>query len=145
MMADDGTNGNRYQKKHEKKMRVSPFSRLDIPSCGKYCDHDNRQQSKNFRGIAMEENTRVHLIVSGRVQGVFFRAETQQAAARFGVSGWVRNKRDGTVEAVAEGKKNDVMSLIEWCKTGPPLSRVERVNVTWQDYLGKFSDFSVRY
>jgi len=93
----------------------------------------------------MQENARVHLLIFGRVQGVFFRAETQQAAARCGVFGWVRNKRDGTVEAVVEGRKSDVLSLIDWCNTGSPRSRVERVEVIWQDYLGEFGDFSVRY
>ena len=71
--------------------------------------------------------------------------ETQKAASRFGVTGWVRNKRDGTVEAQVEGLKADVISLINWCKTGPPVSRVEKVDVTWQDYQGRFPDFSVRY
>ena len=93
----------------------------------------------------MEEKTRAHLIVSGRVQGVCFRMETQKAALRFGVTGWVRNKRDGTVEANVEGLKADVISLIDWCKKGPPVSRVEKVDVTWQDCQDRFSDFSVRY
>ena len=93
----------------------------------------------------MQETARAHLIVSGRVQGVCFRAETQRAAKTFGVSGWVRNKRDGTVEAVVEGAKQDVMSLINWCKTGPPLSRVEKVDVTWQDCQGELSEFGIRF
>ena len=93
----------------------------------------------------MEENTRARLIISGRVQGVFFRAETQKAATRLGVRGWVRNQRDGTVEAVAEGPKDDVMSLIDWCRTGPPSARVETVDVAWHDYQGEFGDFSVRF
>jgi len=93
----------------------------------------------------MEQQTRVHLIVSGRVQGGCFRAETQQAASRFGVGGWVRNKRNGTVEAVAEGAADDVTSLINWCKSGPPISRVEKVDVTRQDYRGEYGRFSIRY
>lgn len=93
----------------------------------------------------MEDNTRAHLIVSGRVQGVFFRAETQKAATRLGVSGWVRNKHDGTVEAVVEGPEKDVMSLIDWCRIGPPVARVAKVDATWQDYQGEFGDFSVRF
>ena len=93
----------------------------------------------------MEENARAHLIVSGRVQGVYFRAETQKAAAIFGLHGWVRNKRDGTVEAIVEGSKKDVMSLINWCKTGPPLSRVEKVDVDWQACHGEFSEFDINY
>ena len=93
----------------------------------------------------MEEKARAYLIVSGRVQGVFFRAETQKAATIFGVYGWVRNRRDGTVEAVVEGATNDVISLINWCKTGPPISRVAKVEVTWQDYQDEFGKFGVRY
>lgn len=93
----------------------------------------------------MEEKAKAHLVVSGRVQGVCFRAETQKAAMRLGVSGWVRNKRDGSVEAVVEGEKSDVLSLINWCKTGPPISRVEKVDVTWQNYQGEFGEFDVRY
>ena len=93
----------------------------------------------------MEEKARAYLIVSGRVQGVCFRAETQRAARTVGVSGWVRNKRDGTVEAIVEGSKKDVMSLINWCKTGPPLSRVEKVDVSWQDCHGEFSEFGINY
>ncbi len=93
----------------------------------------------------MEAKARAHLIVSGRVQGVCYRAETQQAASLFGVNGWVRNKPDGTVEAVVEGAAGDVRSLINWCKTGPDISRVAKVAVTWQDYLGEFTEFRVRY
>lgn len=93
----------------------------------------------------MEDNTQAHLLISGRVQGVCFRAETQKAAARYGVTGWVRNKRDGRVEAVVEGKKADVVSLLNWCETGPPISRVDNVDVTWQDYRGEFTEFDIRY
>jgi acylphosphatase len=97
------------------------------------------------REDAMEENARAHLVVSGRVQGVFFRAETQKAAMVFGVSGWVRNRRNGTVEAVVEGARKDVLSLINWCNTGPPLSKVDRVEVTWRTFNGEFSEFGIRY
>jgi acylphosphatase len=93
----------------------------------------------------MEEQARAHLIVSGRVQGVCFRAETQRAARIFGVSGWVRNRRDGTVEAIVEGAKKDVTSLINWCNAGPRLSRVETVDITWQNFNGEFSEFGIRY
>lgn len=93
----------------------------------------------------MEDKAKAHLLISGRVQGVCFRAETQRAATRYGVFGWVRNKRDGRVEAVVEGTKADVISLINWCKTGPPISRVDKVDVTWQDYQGEFPEFVIRY
>ena len=68
----------------------------------------------------MEETVRAHLIISGRVQGVFYRMETKSAADRFGVSGWVRNRRDGRVEALVEGEKQQVDALIQWCRKGPP-------------------------
>ncbi len=92
----------------------------------------------------MEPRARAHLIVSGRVQGVCFRMETQKAATIFGVCGWVRNRRDGTVEAVVEGAKDDVTSLINWCKKGPPISRVEEVDVSWQDCRDEFRTFGIR-
>lgn len=93
----------------------------------------------------MGEKARAHLIISGRVQGVFFRAETSRAAGIYGAFGWVRNVPDGTVEALIEGEKNDVVSLINWCKKGPPASRVDNVTVDWQDYEGAFDAFDVRY
>lgn len=93
----------------------------------------------------MDEKKRAHLIIFGRVQGVFFRAETQRAANQIGASGWVRNKMDGTVEAVVEGDANKVIETIEWCKKGSPRSHVEKVDVTWQEYKNEFNGFSVRY
>lgn len=93
----------------------------------------------------MEQRTRVHLTITGRVQGVFFRVETQRAALRFGVAGWVRNRRDGSVEAVAEGANTDVQSLIQWCHNGPPNARVDDVKISWQEHLGEFERFEVRY
>ena len=93
----------------------------------------------------MEQNARAHLIITGRVQGVFFRVETQRAARQFGVTGWVRNKRDGSVEAAAEGTKTDVQSLIQWCHTGPPNARVDDVKISWQEHSGEFERFEVRY
>jgi acylphosphatase len=93
----------------------------------------------------MEKQVRVHAIISGRVQGVFFRAETQRAAERFGVFGWVRNKRDGTVEAVFEGRQQDVDAVLNWCREGPRMSRVDKVDVNWLDYAAEFESFDVTY
>jgi acylphosphatase len=93
----------------------------------------------------MEDNARAHLIISGRVQGVYFRAETQRAALRQGVTGWVRNKRDGTVEADVEGARKDVMALIDWCKSGSLLSKVDKVDVRWENYQGALDTFEVRF
>jgi acylphosphatase len=93
----------------------------------------------------MESNVRAQVIISGRVQGVFFRAETQQAALRLGVCGWVRNRPEGTVEAVFEGDSQLVEKAIEWCWKGSPMARVADVKVQMQDYTGEFDDFSVTY
>jgi acylphosphatase len=88
---------------------------------------------------------RAHVYVSGRVQGVFFRSETEEEALRRGVTGWVRNTPDGRVEAVFEGEKQKVDELIEFCRHGPPGARVGNVEVTWESYKGEFSGFRTRY
>jgi acylphosphatase len=93
----------------------------------------------------METNIRAHVVIAGRVQGVFFRAETQSAAQRLGVVGWVRNRRDGTVEALFEGPKAAVQQAVDWCWQGSPMGRVSDVNVQWEEYTGEFDSFSVTY
>lgn len=93
----------------------------------------------------MTEQVRAHLIISGRVQGVCFRMETQDAAQRHNVNGWVRNLPNGSVEAVLEGPDVAVNQTIEWCRQGPPLSRVYDVKVDWEDYQGEFDRFSITY
>ena len=93
----------------------------------------------------MAENVRAHLIITGIVQGVFFRMETQRAANKYGVNGWVRNQRDGSVEAVVEGPKENVESLIEWCRHGPPRATVNDVDIGWEQYRGEFSEFRVSH
>jgi acylphosphatase len=89
--------------------------------------------------------TRAHVLISGRVQGVFFRAYTQRAAQERGVWGWVLNTRDGQVEAVFEGEKEMVEDMVRWCHQGSPMSNVVDVKVFWQEFTGEFEDFSVRY
>ncbi|MBC7130530.1 acylphosphatase [Candidatus Bathyarchaeota archaeon] len=88
---------------------------------------------------------RAHVYVSGRVQGVFFRATTRYEASKRGVKGWVRNLPDGRVEAVFEGDKKAVMQLIEFCKRGPPGALVTKVDVIWEPYKGEFGDFRIVY
>jgi acylphosphatase len=85
-----------------------------------------------------------HVIVSGRVQGVFFREETRRAAERLGVTGWVRNRTDGTVEAVFQGSEAAVNEAIAWCRQGSPMSKVADVKVTWQDGSDVASGFVIR-
>lgn len=86
-----------------------------------------------------------HVVVSGLVQGVWFRASTQRKAEELGVKGWVRNTEDGCVEAVFEGDKSRVEDMIAWCRQGPPKAAVEDVKVNFTDYSGAFSNFTVRY
>lgn len=93
----------------------------------------------------MEENARARLLVSGRVQGVAFRWETQRAAARRGVRGWVRNLPDGRVEAVVEGPSEQVNDLVDWCRKGPPVARVDSLDIQWEDYRGEFDDFEITF
>lgn len=88
---------------------------------------------------------RAHVFVSGRVQGVFFRSETRYEAKRRKVAGWVRNTSDGRVEAVFEGEKEDVEKVIDFCRRGPSGARVMKIDVRWEDYIGEFKDFKVRY
>ena len=86
---------------------------------------------------------RVHLIIEGIVQGVFFRANIREKAERSNVHGWVRNRPDGTVEAVFEGEEEPVKKLMEWCHHGPPGAVVKNVNREWQVYEGEFKNFTV--
>lgn len=91
------------------------------------------------------EKARAHVIVEGRVQGVFFRAHTQEMADLLNLTGWVKNRRDGRVEALFEGEKGKVQQMIEWCHQGPSEARVTKVLVTWEDYAGEFKNFSIAY
>ncbi|MEF8775450.1 MAG: acylphosphatase [Haloarculaceae archaeon] len=79
-----------------------------------------------------EERTRAHVHVTGRVQGVFFRATTRDRARRLAVDGWVKNLADGRVEAVFEGPAEDVAELIEFCHEGSDAARVEDVEVAYE-------------
>ena len=88
---------------------------------------------------------RVHVEVSGMVQGVFFRDSCRGEAQARGVSGWVRNTSAGTVEAEFEGGDDDVDAVVAWCRSGPPQADVERVDVTAADPTGDIgSGFEVR-
>jgi acylphosphatase len=88
---------------------------------------------------------RIHVYISGTVQGVAFRAKTRNEAIRNHVSGWVRNLPDGGVEAVFEGKTEDVERVVGWCRVGPSLAVVERVEALEEPYSGAFKEFSIRY
>ena len=88
---------------------------------------------------------RALILVSGRVQGVFFRDHTRTWAGSLGLTGWVRNLGDGRVEVLAEGEKDKLESLIGRLKEGPPLAMVESVDVTWEEYEGKFPVFRIAW
>ena len=91
------------------------------------------------------ELKRVHLFISGRVQGVWFRASMSNEGAKLGLKGWARNLDDGRVEAVIEGMEHDVEKLIAWCHNGPPMARVDDIVVENEDVTGKESAFKTRY
>jgi acylphosphatase len=88
---------------------------------------------------------RVRLNVVGRVQGVFYRANTRREALSLGLTGWVRNLPDGSVEVVAEGEEDQVEKLISCCRRGPPLAIVRSVEVKRESPVNEFKTFSVRY
>lgn len=88
---------------------------------------------------------RMHVFISGRVQGVFFRARTREAALSLNLTGWVRNLYDGRVEAVFEGKDEDVQTMMEWCKKGPPYAIVKQVDALEEAPTGEFRDFQIIY
>ncbi len=87
---------------------------------------------------------RAHLLISGRVQGVFFRANTLDEARRLELTGWVKNCYDGSVEAVFEGEEQKIEQMIAWCYQGPPYALVRDVGVTWEKYTGEFNSFSIK-
>lgn len=86
---------------------------------------------------------RARILISGLVQGVFFRRETTSIARRLGLTGWVRNLSDGRVESIAEGEKARVDELIRFCHSGPPGARVRNVEVEWLEYTGEFRGFRI--
>ena len=89
------------------------------------------------------KKVRAHLTIQGIVQGVYFRSDTSGLARRHNCSGWVRNTSNGSVEAVIEGEEAEVKKVVEWCRSGPPMSRVDRVQALWEEYTGEFDGFSV--
>jgi len=90
------------------------------------------------------EKTRAHLKIRGRVQGVYYRASMVREAQNLGLTGWVRNCDDGSVEAVTEGARADVESLIAWSHQGPAGARVDKIDVHWEAPDRSFFGFVVR-
>ncbi len=85
-----------------------------------------------------------HLLIQGRVQGVGYRYVTRREAERLGLTGWIRNRRDGNVEAVVSGPAEAVFQLIEWCNSGPPAARVNRVDATPAEMPDGDGSFEIR-
>jgi len=88
---------------------------------------------------------RVHVLVSGLVQGVFYRDFTQRQAEQLGLAGWVRNLRDGRVEAVAEGSREGIERWLDLLRQGPPSSRVRGVEALWDEEQEELTEFEVRF
>ena len=91
------------------------------------------------------DKCRFHLLISGRVQGVFYRKGAQKKAQELGLSGWAHNTADGRVEIVAEGEKESLDKFIEWCKEGTRVARVDTCEVEYQEYKNEFpGGFTIR-
>ena len=90
-------------------------------------------------------NIRKHLIIEGLVQGVWFRESTRRQAVSLGVSGWVKNRTEGTVEALLEGSGDAVLKLVDWCRKGPSAASVTRIHETEETWRGEFNSFDVVY
>ncbi len=88
---------------------------------------------------------RIHLIISGMVQGVWFRHNTNIAANKLGLKGFVRNLPNGNVEVIAEGDENKIKQLIEFCKQGPEGAHVKNIKIEYQETKNEFRTFSVKY
>jgi acylphosphatase len=85
----------------------------------------------------------LQLFIRGRVQGVYFRASTQREARRLGLTGWVRNRPDGSIEILAEGEEAAIRELYGWAQKGPTAARVERVDTRWRSYAGEYAEFRI--
>lgn len=89
-----------------------------------------------------EEMKRIHAFVSGRVQGVFFRANTKEKADELNCKGFAKNLMDGRVEVIAEGKKENLEKLLEFLKKGPENAKVDNLDFEWKPIKNEFTDFS---
>jgi acylphosphatase len=93
----------------------------------------------------MTDTRRVHVIVEGRVQGVFFRAHTSDEAIKLGLTGWVRNRPDGSVEAIIEGQEAAVKKMLQWFRQGSPYSLVAKIHTTEESPVGDNTNFEIHY
>ncbi len=86
---------------------------------------------------------RIHLVIRGRVQGVYFRASAAREAKRLGLTGWVKNRPDNAVELVAEGEEDQVKDFLAWAQHGPSTARVDKIDTRWRSYTGEFASFEI--
>ena len=93
----------------------------------------------------MTDKTSLQVIVYGRVQGVFFRDFVKMRANEIGLTGYVRNLPEGSVEVLAEGERKHLEELIRYLKAGPTASNVENIVIRWAEYSGDYDGFSIRY
>jgi len=88
--------------------------------------------------------TRIHIFVSGRVQGVFYRKHIQKKARSLHLVGWVKNIIDGRVEILVEGEKEYIEQFLKECKEGSAFTKVQNIEIEYESYTGEFGDFEVR-
>ena len=91
------------------------------------------------RGI---RKIRAHVWIEGRVQGVFFRGSAWRMAQNLGITGWIKNRWDGKVEAIFEGEEKAVKKMVDWSRKGPPAAIVEDIQIKWEEWTGSFDSFS---
>ena len=103
----------------------------------------NKEVNTSTSSSFSSEYIRVHLIISGKVQGVYFRKHTHDVSIQNYVNGWVKNLPNGNVECILEGLKSNVDKVISWCHQGPPNSRVDNVEIKYEAFIGNFTDFKI--
>lgn len=91
------------------------------------------------------EKVRVRLLISGRVQRVFFRVWTQNQAEKLGLTGWVKNTPEGKVKAVFEGEKEKVEEMVKNCQQGPKRAKIDEIKKNWRKATGEFEGFKIKY
>ncbi len=103
------------------------------------------EESFRYAIIPIMDEIRAHVLIEGRVQGVFYRAFTRDLAYSLGLKGWVKNLPNGKVEVVFEGKRDIIEKAIKECNLGPPGARVTNIKVEWEPFIGDQKEFTVRY
>lgn len=122
---------------------VDPALKEAIDEQQRLKEHERAERERESAAL-FESRARLHMIIAGNVQGVFFRAFVEEIANELNLAGWVRNNPDGSVELVAEGERKDLQTLERACREGPAAATVEDVRVWWGEFTGKFSSFTRR-